>query len=109
VGKLGKVLGPRGLMPTPKAGTVTADVATAVKEIKKGKIEFKLDKNGVCNTGLGKLSFESSSLIENVRALLMALVRAKPASAKGQYILSIVLSSTMGPGLKLDSREIPVT
>jgi large subunit ribosomal protein L1 len=109
VGKLGKVLGPRGLMPTPKAGTVTTDVATAVQEIKKGKIEFKLDKHGVCNNGVGKLSFSKDALLENIRALLTAIIRAKPASAKGQYVESIVLSSTMGPGLKIDRSEIPAT
>ena len=109
VGKLGKVLGPRGLMPTPKAGTVTTDVATAVREIKKGKIEFKLDKHGVCNNGIGKLSFSKEALVENMRTLLIALVRAKPASAKGQYIMSIAVSSTMGPGLKIDRSEIPAT
>jgi len=109
VGKLGKVLGPRGLMPTPKAGTVTTDVATAVQEIKKGKIEFKLDKHGVCNNGIGKLSFSKDALIDNIRSLLSAIMRAKPASAKGQYIVSIALSSTMGPGLKIDRSEIPAT
>lgn len=109
VGKLGKVLGPRGLMPTPKAGTVTTDVVTAVREIKKGKIEFKLDKHGVCNNGIGKLSFSKEALVENMRTLLLALVRAKPASAKGQYIISIAVSSTMGPGLKIDRSEIPAT
>ena len=109
VGKLGKVLGPRGLMPTPKAGTVTTDVATAVQEIKKGKIEFKLDKHGVCNNGVGKLSFAKDALVENIRALLGALMRAKPASATGEYIESIALSSTMGPGLKIDRSEIPAT
>ncbi len=109
VGKLGKVLGPRGLMPTPKAGTVTTDVVTAVREIQKGKIEFKLDKHGVCNNGIGKLSFAKEALVENMRALLIALMRAKPASAKGQYIMSIAVSSTMGPGLKIDRSEIPAT
>jgi large subunit ribosomal protein L1 len=107
VGKLGKVLGPRGLMPTPKAGTVTQDIGNAVKEVKAGKIEFKLDKQAVCNTGVGKLSFESPALIENIRALLSALLRAKPVSAKGQYFVSLALSSTMGPGLKIDPKEIP--
>lgn len=107
VGKLGKVLGPRGLMPTPKAGTVTTDVANAVREIKKGKIEFKLDKHGVCNSGIGKISFSKEALVENIRALLAAIVRAKPASAKGQYIVSMAISSTMGPGLKIDRSEIP--
>lgn len=105
VGKLGKVLGPRGLMPTPKAGTVTMDIAKAVKELKGGKIEFKLDRHGVVNNGLGKLSFASEHLIENIRTFLNALMRAKPASAKGQYLRTLVLSSTMGPGLKIDLRE----
>ena len=109
VGKLGKILGPRGLMPTPKAGTVTTDVATAVQEIKKGKIEFKLDKHGVFNNGVGKLSFSKDDILGNVHAFLLAVVRAKPASAKGQYIVSIALSSTMGPGLKIDRSEIPAT
>lgn len=107
VGKLGKILGPRGLMPTPKAGTVTTDVRSAVKEIAKGKIEFKLDKQAVCNTGVGKLSFTNGALIENIKVLLQALARAKPASAKGNYFLSMAISSTMGPGLKIDLREIP--
>lgn len=107
VGKLGKVLGPRGLMPTPKAGSVTADVTTAVKEIKAGKIEFKIDKFGICNNGIGKLSFATAALLENIQKLLQAVVRAKPASAKGNYIQSITLSSTMGAGLKIDRKEIP--
>jgi large subunit ribosomal protein L1 len=107
VGKLGKMLGPRGLMPTPKGGTVSTDVSTAVREIKGGKIEFKLDKQSVMNTGVGKLSFQTQALVENITSLLFAIVRAKPASAKGQYIESFTLSSTMGPGLKIDFREIP--
>lgn len=107
VGKLGKVLGPRGLMPTPKAGTVTADVVTAIKEIKKGKIEFKLDRHAVCNCGIAKLSFDKKAIIENIRVLLAAIARAKPASAKGQYFISVTVSSTMGPGMKLDRSEIP--
>lgn len=107
VGKLGKILGPRGLMPTPKAGTVTQDIGAAVQEVKAGKIEFKLDKQAVCNTGVGKLSFAAEALIENIRALLSALLRAKPVSSKGQYIVSMALSSTMGPGLKLDPKVIP--
>lgn len=107
VGKLGKVLGPRGLMPTPKAGTVTTDVATAISEIKKGKIEFKIDRHSVCNNGIGKLSFKKEALLENMLALLVAIGRAKPASAKGQYFVSLSVSSTMGPGLKIDPREIP--
>jgi len=107
VGKLGKVLGPRGLMPTPKAGTVTTNVATAISEIKKGKIEFKLDRHGVSNNGVGKLSFTKEALLQNISSLLVAIGRAKPASAKGQYFVSLAISSTMGPGLKIDPREIP--
>lgn len=102
VGKLGKVLGPRGLMPTPKAGTVTSDVAKAVSEVKKGKIEFKADKGGVINLSIGKRSFVSEQLVENVMAVLAAIMRAKPVTAKGQYLKSMYLSSTMGPGLKVD-------
>lgn len=109
VGKLGKVLGPRGLMPTPKAGNVTLDVAQAVRELKGGKFEFKMDKSGVIQAGVGKLSFAAPSLVENVRTLLQAIVRAKPQTAKGQYFSSFFLSSTMGPGLKIDAKELPVT
>lgn len=109
VGKLGKVLGPRGLMPTPKAGTVTTDIAKAVKELKAGKIEFKLDRHGVLNNGLGKISFAKNKLVENILAFLTAVLRAKPASAKGHYLQSGVLSSTMGPGLKIDLREAEAT
>jgi len=106
VGKLGKVLGPRGLMPTPKAGTVTADVAKAIGELKGGKIEFKVDKHSVINGAIGKLSFDTDKLRENVIALLDAIQRAKPSSAKGQYLQTLVLSSTMGPGLKIDLRNV---
>lgn len=106
VGKLGKVLGPRGLMPTPKAGTVTTDIAKAIQELKAGKIEFKLDRHGVINNALGKKSFANNKLGENIRTYLHAVVRAKPASAKGNYIRSMVLSTTMGPGLKIDLREL---
>lgn len=102
VGKLGKVLGPRGLMPTPKAGTVTTDVAKAVKEIKAGKVEFKVDKSGVINNMVGKISFDDQSIVENVEALLQAIVRAKPPTAKGIYLKALHLSSTMGPGLKIE-------
>lgn len=102
VGKLGKVLGPRGLMPTPKAGTVTNDVAKAVAEVKAGKIEYKTDKTGAINSLVGKLSFESAKLVQNIETLLGAIVRSKPSTAKGQYIKSLCLSSTMGPGLKID-------
>ena len=106
VGKLGKVLGPRGLMPTPKAGTVTTDIAKAVAEIKAGKIEFKTDRYGIVNCAVGKLSFAKESLSENIRALIVAIQRAKPTTAKGQYFEGLHLSSTMGPGIKIDPREI---
>lgn len=108
VGKLGKVLGPRGLMPTPKGGTVTQDVAKAVGELKGGKIEFKLDKHGIINVAAGKLSFAAEKLVENVAAFLQAVLRAKPASAKGHYFKSMYLSSTMGPGLKIDARDLDI-
>lgn len=102
VGRLGKILGPRGLMPTPKAGTVTNDVANAVEELKKGKVEFKVDKSALINNVVGKLSFEAKALKENVSALLSALTKMKPASSKGQFMQSLYISSTMGPGLKVD-------
>lgn len=106
VGKLGKVLGPRGLMPTPKAGTVTTDIARAVKELKAGRIEFKLDRSGVVNNGVGKISFSDEKLTENVMVYLGAVLKAKPSTAKGHYLKSAVISSTMGPGLKIDLREV---
>lgn len=106
VGKLGKVLGPRGLMPTPKAGTVTTDVAKAVTETKAGKIEFKMDKNAGVHAAVGKVSFSQAKLVENIKAYLTAVLRAKPQTAKGQYITSAYLSSTMGPGLRIDVREL---
>ncbi|MEI6242367.1 MAG: 50S ribosomal protein L1 [Chlamydiota bacterium] len=102
VGKLGKVLGPRGLMPTPKAGTVTNDIAKAIKELKAGKVEFKVDKNGVVNSVVGKLSFQMDKLSENVKMLIQAIQRAKPPASKGIYLQSCYLSSTMGPGLKIE-------
>jgi large subunit ribosomal protein L1 len=102
VGKLGKVLGPRGLMPTPKAGTVTNDIATAVREIKAGRIEFKNDKHGVVSNAIGKLSFSKEKLEENIRTFISAVAKAKPSSAKGHYLVSLALSSTMGPGLKIE-------
>ncbi len=107
IGKLGKVLGPRGLMPTPKAGTVTTDVPKAIQEVKAGKIEYKVDKNSVINNGLGKLSFTTAKLVENFREFLQAILKSKPASSKGSYIRSISLSSTMGPGCKINLREVP--
>lgn len=105
VGKLGKVLGPRGLMPTPKAGTVTTDVSKAVDELKGGKIEFKLDRHAVINNAVGKVSFDESKLVENIKAFLDAIIKAKPAAAKGQYLRSLSISSTMGPGIKIDLRQ----
>jgi large subunit ribosomal protein L1 len=102
LGKLGKILGPRGLMPTPKAGTVTTDVAKAVREVKAGKIEFKVDKTGNINNAVGKVSFTAENLVENLKALIGAINKAKPSSAKGVYLRSVYLSSTMGPGLKID-------
>jgi large subunit ribosomal protein L1 len=102
VGKLGKVLGPRGLMPTPKAGTVTNDVATAVRDIKAGKIEFKVDKNGNLNTFFGKMSFSAEQLTGNLAALLDAISKARPVSVRGSFIKSVAMSSTMGPGLAIE-------
>ncbi|WP_421709312.1 50S ribosomal protein L1 [Algihabitans sp.] len=102
VGKLGRVLGPRGLMPNPKLGTVTADVGEAVKAAKGGQVEFRAEKAGVVHAGVGKASFEESALLENVRAFIEAINRAKPSGAKGTYIKKVALSSTMGPGVKVD-------
>lgn len=101
VGKLGKILGPRGLMPTPKAGTVTADVGKAVKEVKGGRVEFRVDKHGAVHGMIGKLSFSKEKLHENAVALLNAVARAKPAAAKGEFLKSLALASTMGPGIKV--------
>lgn len=102
VGGLGKVLGPRGLMPNPKTGTVTPDVATAVKETKAGKVEYRVDKTGVIHVGVGKVSFDNDKLRENAKALLDAVVKAKPATAKGKYVKKVNLASTMSPGVLLD-------
>src|SRR5438874_5503231 len=98
-GRLGKVLGPRGLMPNPKTGTVTFDVATAVKEIKAGKVEFRVDKTGIVHSPMGKISFDAPKLAANAQALLAAVIKAKPAAAKGRYVKRITLTSTMGPGI----------
>jgi len=106
VGKLGKILGPRGLMPNPKVGTVTFDVSRAVKELKGGRVEFKVDKTGIVHTTVGKISFDTEKLKENVLALMDVIVRAKPASSKGTYLKSIAISTTMGPGIKLDPNEL---
>ena len=102
VGKLGKVLGPRGLMPNPKTGTVTMDIAQAVKEIKAGKVEFRVDKTGVIHVPVGKVSFETPKLLENASSLIQAVIKAKPAAAKGKYVKSVTICSTMGPGVHLD-------
>lgn len=105
VGRLGRVLGPKGLMPTPKAGTVTADIAKAIKEIKAGKIEYRLDKTNIIHCPIGKVSFGADKLYENYSALLDAVIKAKPAAAKGQYIRSCVTASTMGPGIKINAQK----
>jgi len=102
VGQLGKVLGPRGLMPNPKTGTVTPDVATAIRETKAGKVEYRVDKTGVIHVGVGKVSFEANKLRENAKALLDAVVKAKPATAKGKYVKKVNLAATMSPGVLLD-------
>ena len=105
VGRLGKVLGPKGLMPNPKAGTVTMDVAKAIQEIKAGKIEYRLDKTNIIHCPIGKASFGREKLVENFTTLINAVVKAKPAAAKGQYIRSCVVASTMGPGIKINSAK----
>jgi large subunit ribosomal protein L1 len=102
VGRLGKVLGPRGLMPNPKTGTVTTDIAKAIQEIKAGKVEFRVDKTGVIHAPVGKVSFVGEKLVENANSLIQAVVKAKPAAAKGKYVKSATLCSTMGPGVQLD-------
>jgi len=106
VGRLGKVLGPRGLMPNPKVGTVTFDVGRAVKELKAGRVEFKVDKTGIVHTTVGKISFSADQLKENVMALMDTIIRAKPASSKGTYLKSVAISTTMGPGIKLDPNAL---
>ena len=105
VGRLGKVLGPKGLMPSPKAGTVTPDVAKAIAEIKAGKIEYRLDKTNIIHCPIGKVSFGPEKLVENFETLIAAIIKAKPAAAKGQYIRSCVLASTMGPGIKVSTTK----
>src|SRR5580765_251566 len=106
VGRLGKVLGPRGLMPNPKTGTVTLDVAKAVQEIKAGKVEFRVDKAGIVHAPIGKISFEATRLVANAHALMDSVVRAKPAAAKGKYLKSVTMSSTMGPGVANDTTHV---
>jgi large subunit ribosomal protein L1 len=106
VGRLGKVLGPRGLMPNPKTGTVTMDVTKAVKEVKAGKVEFRVDKTGIIHCPLGKVSFDAEKLVENAESLISSVIKAKPTTAKGRYVKSIAVSSTMGPGLRIDVASI---
>ena len=106
IGRLGKILGPKGLMPNPKAGTVTPDVARAVKEAKAGKIEYRLDKTNIIHCPIGKSSFGAEKLMENFDALIGAIIKAKPAAAKGQYLKSVCIASTMGPGIKLNSAKL---
>ncbi len=106
IGALGRILGPRGLMPNPKSGTVTPDVATAVKEVKQGKIDFKVDKAGIIHASIGKVSFTPEQIRDNAREFIQTLVKLKPAAAKGTYIRSIYLSSTMSPGIKLDTKAL---
>ena len=109
VGKLGRVLGPRGLMPNPKVGTVTDDVQTAVREAKAGKVEYRVEKAGIVHARIGKVSFEAKSIAENASALIDALIRAKPSTAKGIYLRSITLSSTMGPGVRIETASMMQT
>ena len=106
VGKLGKVLGPRGLMPNPKTGTVTLDVAKAVREIKAGKVEFRVDKAGVVHAPVGRISFDTANLVANAHALMDSIIKAKPSAAKGRYVRSVTMSSTMGPGVVIDTTNL---
>jgi large subunit ribosomal protein L1 len=106
VGRIGKILGPRGLMPNPRTGTVTLDIGKAVKEIKAGKLEYRVDKAGIIHIPLGKTSFGADQLIDNAKAILQSILRAKPASAKGNYVRGVTVSTTMGPGIKLDLSQI---
>ena len=106
VGRIGRLLGPKGLMPNPKAGTVTMDVAKAIADIKAGKIEYRLDKTNIIHCPIGKVSFGTEKLLDNFRTLMDALIKAKPAAAKGQYLKSVVVSSTMGPGIKINQQKV---
>jgi large subunit ribosomal protein L1 len=108
VGRLGKVLGPRGLMPNPRTGTVTFDIGRAVREIKAGKVEFRVDKTGIVHAPVGKASFPTQNLLQNAHALVDAIVKAKPAAAKGKYLKSLVLSTTMGPAIRIDTSSVDV-
>jgi len=106
VGKLGRVLGPRGLMPNPKTGTVTFDVENAVKEVKAGRIEYKVDKTGIVHNAVGRKSFDESQLMANATAYIQTIIKAKPSTAKGRYIKSVYISTTMGPGIKVDPGSV---
>jgi len=106
VGRLGRVLGPKGLMPNPKSGTVTFDIERAINEIKAGKVEFRLDKTNIVHVAIGKMSFEDAKLVDNFRALMDAVVKAKPSAAKGTYLRSVTLTSTMGPGIRLNAAKL---
>lgn len=106
VGALGRILGPRGLMPNPKTGTVTMEVGKAVQEVKAGKIDFKVDKYGIIHAGIGKVSFENSKVIDNAKELITTILRLKPAAAKGTYVKSIYMSSTMSPGIQIDLKSV---
>ncbi len=106
VGKLGKVLGPRGLMPNPKTGTVTFDMAKAIKDIRAGKVEYRVEKAGIVHVPVGKVSFDENKLVENAKSVLESVLRAKPASSKGKYLISAYVSTTMGPGIKMDTAQI---
>lgn len=106
VGRLGRVLGPKGLMPNPKSGTVTFDIERAIKEIKAGKVEFRLDKTNIVHVAIGKMSFEDDKLVENFRALMDAVIKAKPSATKGTYLRSVILTSTMGPGIRMNGAKL---
>jgi large subunit ribosomal protein L1 len=106
VGALGRILGPRGLMPNPKTGTVTTDIAKAVTDVKAGKIDFKVDKYGIIHASIGKVSFDAQKIADNANELLQTLVRLKPSSAKGAYVRSIYMSSTMSPGIEIDTKTV---
>ncbi len=108
VGALGRILGPRGLMPNPKTGTVTMNISQAVSDVKAGKIDFKVEKNGIIHSAIGKASFESEKIADNAKELLAALIKLKPSSSKGSYVKSIVLSSTMSPGINIDPKSVDV-
>jgi large subunit ribosomal protein L1 len=108
VGKLGKILGPRGLMPNPKTGTVTFEVGRAVQEIRAGKVEYRVDKTGIVHAPIGKVSFDAGKLVENAQSLIGSVVKARPSSTKGRYVLSVTLSSTMGPGVRIDPGSLEV-